>query len=248
MIEVNRESRSPPRIRPCVHLKYEDVGDPRSAAGEVLVRVVAAGMNPVDWMLRSGAVKDLIPIELPYILGIDLAGIVLAVGEDVVGFEAGDRVMALASHTYAELCSVKARDLVKIPTGLEMVYAATLPLVNLTGDQLIRLGTNVQPGQIVLITGALGAVGRSAVFAASEIGARVIAGVRGASLHPSIRINSVFAKVDTATTLHYAEAPRDGKLVIPIDRVMPLTAAAEAHAAAENGGVGKIVFTTRWFV
>jgi len=153
--------------------------DPKPAEGEVLVRVSATSLNPADWMLRSGVIKDLIPIEFPYILGCDLAGIVREVGEGVTDFKLGDRVMAMTMHTYAELCTVKAAALVKIPDGLEMTTAATLPLVNLTGDQLIRRGAQVKPGQTVLITGALGSVGRSAVFAASQIGARVIAGVRG---------------------------------------------------------------------
>jgi len=292
---------------PASNLKYEDFQDPKPAVGEVLVRVSATSLNPVDWMMRSGAVKDIIPIEFPYILGCDLAGTVRAVGEGVAGFEPGDQVMAMTLHTYAELCIVKAGELVKIPDGLEMTTAATLPLVNITGDQLVCLGAKVQPGQTVLITGALGAVGRSAVFAAAEIGARVIAGVRGkrldaarqlpgvteaiavdddadidklpqldcvadtlggelvgkliakvkpggtfgcfpstlqdGALYPAIHINSVFAKADAATTRHYAEAVRDGKLTIPVDRILPLAEAAEAQAAAEKGGVAKIVLT-----
>lgn len=291
---------------PASNLTYEDVEDPQPGASEVLVRVSATSLNPADWMLRSGVVKDLIPIELPYILGCDFAGIVREVGEGVTGF---NRVMAMTMHTYAELCTVKATDLVKIPDGLEMATAATLPLVTITGDYLIRQAAQVKPGQTVLITGALGAVGRSAVFAASEIGAKVIAGVRGkrldaarqlpgvieaidddaeidklglldcvadtiggnvasklltkvkqdgtfgcfpptpqdAALHPTIHINCVFGKADPATTLrttlHYAEAVRDGKLTIPIDRTMPLADAAEAHATAEKGGIAKIVLT-----
>jgi NADPH:quinone reductase-like Zn-dependent oxidoreductase len=94
-------------------LLYQDFDDPVPGIGEVLVRVSATSLNPVDWMLRSGAIKDLIPIEFPYILGVDLAGIVLKVGESVTVVEAGDRVMALTSHTYAELCIVKATDVVK---------------------------------------------------------------------------------------------------------------------------------------
>ncbi len=296
---------------PASNLTYEDVEDPKPAAGEVLVRVSATSLNPADWMLRSGVIKDLIPIEFPYILGCDLAGIVREVGEGVSSFKPGDRVMSMTLHTYAELCTVKATALVKIPDGLEMTTAATLPLVNLTGDLLIRRGANVQPDQTVLITGALGSVGRSAVFAASEIGAKVIAGVRGkrldaarqlpgvseaiaidddaeidklglldcvadtiggklasklltkvkqdgtfgcfpptpqdTALHPTIHINTVFGQLDPATTshttLHYAEAVRDGKLTIPIDRIMPLADAAEAHAPAEKGGIAKIVLT-----
>ena len=188
---------------PAKNLKYESFPDPAPADGAVLVRVSATSLNPIDWMQRSGVIKDLIPIEFPFVLGIDVAGTVAAVGDCVGGphsdrvsfcsryrlagtvaaagdcVEPGDRVMAMTTHTYAELCVVKATDLVKVPDGLDMTTAATLPLVNITGDQLIRLGAKVKSGQTVLITGALGAVGRSAVFAASEIGAKVIAGVRG---------------------------------------------------------------------
>src|SRR5713226_5490563 len=160
---------------PASLLTYEDVEDPKPAAGEVLVRVSATSINPADWKVRAGAVKDIIPVKFPYIPGCDLAGTVLEVGEGVTGFEPGDCVMAMAPHTYAELCTVKASNLVNIPAGLPMTTAAALPLVTLTGDNLIRLGANVQPGQTVLITGALGSVGRSAVFAASQIGARIIA-------------------------------------------------------------------------
>src|SRR6202030_2919269 len=99
---------------PASNLKYEDVEDPKPAAGEVLVRVSATSINPADWLVRSGAVKDIIPVEFPYIPGCDLAGIVREVGEGVTNFEPGDHVMAMTLHTYAELCTVKATDLVKI--------------------------------------------------------------------------------------------------------------------------------------
>ncbi len=175
---------------PASNLKYEDFETPKPAAGEVLVRVHAASLNPLDWMLRSGAIKDFMPIEFPFVLGVDLAGVVHELGAGVTGFQLGDRVMAFASRTYAEFCVVTAADLAKIPDGLEMTIASTLPLVNLTGDQLIR-GAKLAPGQTVLVAGALGAVGRSAVFAALEIGANVIAGVRGTKLDAARQLGGV---------------------------------------------------------
>jgi NADPH:quinone reductase-like Zn-dependent oxidoreductase len=293
---------------PASNLAYEDIADPKPAAGEVLVRVSSTSINPADWRVRSGSVKDFLPVEFPHIPGLDLAGTVVEAGEGVTSFEPGDHVMAVARRTYAELCTVKATDLAKIPDGLEMTTAAALPLVNVTGDAMIRLGAKVQPGQTVLITGAVGGVGRSAVFAASQIGARVIAGVRGkrldaarqlpgvseaiaidddaeidklgpldciadtvggefagqllarvkeggtfgcfptqnprnAALHPTIQINIVIAPVNSATILLYAEAVRDGKLTIPVERIMPLADAAEAQAIAEKGGTAKIILT-----
>ena len=287
-------------------LKYEDFPDPAPGSGEVLIRVQAVSLNPVDWKMRSGAAKEHFPVSFPGILGRDVAGIVREIGPDVQGFKAGDRVFALALATYAELCVVKAGELALIPEGIDITTAAAVPLVSLTGDQLIRRGANVQPGQTILLTGALGSVGRCALFAALEIGAKVIAGVRkkqmdealslgaiaaidlnddksiaslgivdavadtvdhevatkliskvkpggifasvlgppsNAALHPTIQVNAIMATPDPKTVVHYAEAIRDGKLKLPIDRIMPLSDASEAQAIAEKGGVGKIILT-----
>ncbi len=163
-------------------LTWEDSDDPQPGAGEVLVRVAAVSINPVDWKMRSGEAKARFPLEFPAIIGRDVAGVVRQVGEGVEDFQPGDKVFALAQHTYAELCVVKASELAKIPEGIELTQAAALPLVLLTGDQLIRLGTAVQAGQTVLVTGALGGVGRTAVRVAKDAGAKVIAGVRSRQL------------------------------------------------------------------
>jgi len=159
-------------------LKYEDFPDPKPGPGEVLVAVKAVSVNPIDFKMRSGAAKERFPVTFPGIIGRDVAGVVRELGEGVSDFAVGDRVFALADATYAELCVVPAKDLAKIPEGLEMTTAAAVPLVSVTGDQLIREATAVQPGQTILLTGAVGNVGRCALFAAREIGAKVIAGVR----------------------------------------------------------------------
>jgi NADPH:quinone reductase-like Zn-dependent oxidoreductase len=159
-------------------LIYEDFDDPTPGLGEVLVRVHAVSINPVDWKMRSGAAKEHFPVTFPGILGRDVAGVVAKLGEDVEGFKPGDRVFALAHATYAEFCVVKATDLALIPEGLELTTAGAVPLVSVTGDQLIRRAAKVQQGQTIVLTGALGSVGRCALFAALEIGAKVIAGVR----------------------------------------------------------------------
>src|SRR3978361_994828 len=163
---------------PASNLKYEDFPDPQPGPGEVLVRVSAASINPVDYKMRSGAAKERFPVEFPAILGRDLSGIVREVGEGVTTFAPGDRVMALAWSTYAELCIVKATELAKIPEGLEITTAAAIPLVSVTGDQVVRDAAKAQPGETILISGALGSVGRCAVYAAKELGAKVIAGAR----------------------------------------------------------------------
>lgn len=289
---------------PAKNLKYEDFEDPKPGPGEVLVRVQAVSLNPIDWKMRSGAAKDRFPVEFPAILGRDVAGIVRELGEGVQGFKEGDRVFALAHNTYAELCVVKASELAKIPEGLELTTASAVPLISATGDQLMRDGAKAQKDQTILLTGALGSVGRIALYAAKEIGVKIIAGVRkkqiqealslgavaaidisddteiaklgivdavadtiggptatkligkvkpggnygsvvgppsNAALHPTVQVNAFQAHPDPKTYVHYAEAIRDKKLVLPIDRMLPLAEAAEAQAAGEKGSVGKII-------
>lgn len=158
-------------------LKYEDYPDPILQPGEVLVRVAAAGVNPIDAVLRSGEIKERQPVEFPGVLGRDLAGTVEKLGVGVNGFSVGDQVLAWTYHTYAERCAVKPEFLVRVPQGMNLVDSAAIPLVTMTGSQLILVGADAKPGQTVLVSGAAGGVGRSAVFAAKDRGAVVIAGV-----------------------------------------------------------------------
>ena len=158
-------------------LKYEDYPDPILHPGEVLVRVAAAGVNPIDALERSGQTKEWRPVQFPGVLGCDLSGTVEKLGTGVEGFSTGEQVLALADHTYAELCAVKAELLARVPKGMNLAEAAALPLVTMTGSQLVFVAADVKPGQTVLVSGAAGNVGRSAVFAAKDRGAVVVAGV-----------------------------------------------------------------------
>jgi NADPH:quinone reductase-like Zn-dependent oxidoreductase len=198
---------------------------------------------------------------------------------------------------------VKAAVLAKVPKGLDLIQAAALPLVTVTGNQLLA-ATGIKAGQTVMVIGAVGNVGRSAVFAAKERGAIVIAGVlarqmdeaktvgadqvaatdddtaianlppldavadavggrtaekliakvkpggvyasvvgapQNAAQYPSVKVVHVFSKFDRQTLEFMAAAVRDGKLIIPISEKLPLSEAAEAQAAAEKGGIGKIL-------
>jgi len=285
-------------------LKYEDVADPVAGNGEVLVRLAASSINPVDYKLRSGAYKEFMPLTFPAILGHDVSGLVRSVGPGVTRFTPGDKVMALASKTYAELAVVKAAELAHVPDGLDLVEAAALPLVTLTGTQLIIRGTGIRAAQTVLVSGALGSVGRSAVHAAKQAGATVIAGVRkrqveearslgadqivalddtaameklgfldavadtvggttaqaligtvkpggvfasvlgppaNAKLNPTVRVVPVQVAGDAAMLRALAEDVAAKRLVIPIDRIIPLADAGEGQAAAEKGGIGKVL-------
>jgi NADPH:quinone reductase-like Zn-dependent oxidoreductase len=284
-------------------LKFEEYPDPVAGPGEVLVRVAASSVNPIDYKRRAGLTKDFYPINFPGLMGVDIAGTVVTVGPGVEGFARGDQVLAMAADTYAELCVVKAAILAKVPKGLDLIQAAALPLVTTTGNQLIS-ATGIKAGQTVLVVGAAGNVGRSAVFTAKQRGAVVIAGVlksqmdeaktigadqlvatdddnaianlpmldvvadtvngktaeqliakvkpggvfasvlgapRNAEKYPAIKVVPVYSTPDAKTLQFMAEAVRDGKLVIPISRKLPLSEAAEAQAAAEQGGIGKVL-------
>ena len=157
-------------------LKFEDYPDPVPGPGEVLVRVAATSVNPIDYKRRAGLTKDFYPLTFPGLIGVDLAGTIMKGGPGVEGFSVGDKVFAMADNTYAELCVVKAAMLAKIPMGLDLIQAAALPLVTITGNQLMS-ATGIKAGQTVMVVGAVGNVGRSAVFTAKQRGATVIAGV-----------------------------------------------------------------------
>jgi NADPH:quinone reductase-like Zn-dependent oxidoreductase len=161
-------------------LRFEDnVPEPQINGGTVLIAAAAASVNPIDWKLRSGMRRKDFPLSFPAILGRDVSGVVRVVGAKVKHFKPGDRVLALTNATYAELVAVDESDVTHLPDGVDLADAAAIPLVALTGDQLVRFATNVQKGQVVLVTGALGSVGRAAVHTAKKLGAQVIAGVRG---------------------------------------------------------------------
>jgi NADPH:quinone reductase-like Zn-dependent oxidoreductase len=157
-------------------LKFEQYPDPVPGPGEVLVRVAASSVNPIDYKRRAGLTKDFYPMQFPSLIGVDIAGTVIKIGSGVEDFSVGDQVFAMADNTYAELCVVKAAVLAKVPKGLDLIQAAALPLVTVTGNQLTA-ATEIKAGQTVLVVGAVGNVGRSAVFTAKQRGATVIAGV-----------------------------------------------------------------------
>ncbi len=160
-------------------LIYEDhVPEPPMGIDSVLIQTAAASVNPIDWKVRSGARQKDFPLAFPTILGRDVSGTVLAVGAGVKNCKVGDRVLAFANATYAELVAVDSSLVTHLPDGVNLGDASAIPLIALTGDQLVRHAAGVQAGQTILVTGALGSVGRAAAHSAGKMGARVIAGVR----------------------------------------------------------------------
>jgi NADPH:quinone reductase-like Zn-dependent oxidoreductase len=160
-------------------LQYEDVRRPKPQAGEVLVRVHAAGVNPFDWKVREGQMKDSWPYQFPLILGWDLSGVIEKLGRGVSRFKIGDRVYSLADPTrngaYADYIVVRESELALKPNSLHHVQAAAVPLSGLTAWHALFDAAELQPGQRVLIHGGAGGVGHYAVQLAKWRGAYVIA-------------------------------------------------------------------------
>jgi NADPH:quinone reductase-like Zn-dependent oxidoreductase len=180
-------------------LKFEDnVPDPQLSGDTVLIASTATSVNPIDWKVRSGARQKDFPLTFPAILGRDVSGVVRAVGANVKHFKPGERVLALTNRAYAELVAVPDSEVTHLPDGVDPVDAAAIPLVAMTGDQLVRIAANLQKGQTILITGAVGSVGRAAVHTAKKMGAQVIAGVRKTQLEDarSLGVSGVLAVDD----------------------------------------------------
>ncbi|NGO71852.1 NADP-dependent oxidoreductase [Streptomyces boncukensis] len=160
-------------------LRYENVDRPVPGAGQVLVRMAATSFNPVDDHIRAGALAEMIPIELPYVPGIDLAGTVEELGAGVTGFQAGDQVVAMlpldSAGGAAEYVAVPAESLAPAPRTIALADAAALPLTGLAAWQTAFELAEVKSGQSVLVNGAGGGVGSLVVQLAVDAGAKVTA-------------------------------------------------------------------------
>ncbi len=172
--------------------KFEVRGmpDPRAESGAIVVRMAGASINPVDWKMRSGDAKGRFPVTFPAILGRDVSGAVVAIGAGVTSFAIGDGVLGLVWGAYAELAAAPVDCWAKRPAGLDPVDAGALPLVLLTGAQLIETAVKPAKGSTVLVTGAAGSVGRAAVFAAKSLGATVWAGVRASQREEAMTLGA----------------------------------------------------------
>src|SRR4051812_24125825 len=145
-------------------LELRDLPEPQPGANQLAVRVAGASINPIDWKLRSGHYQKFMPLELPAVLGRDVAGTVLSVGSGVTGFTVGARVLGLVWRGYAEIVVAPIDAWAPVPANLDLTDAAALPLVVLTGAQLAEEAIDARAGEVVLVTGATGGVGRATVF------------------------------------------------------------------------------------
>lgn len=167
-------------------LKYEDAPVPKPEKDEVLIKVYASGVNPVDWKIRAGLAQKSFPVELPLIPGWDVSGEIEEVGSDILNFKKGDEVYSRPDPTrngsYAEYVVVKANEVNSKPKSIGHEKAAAVPLAGLTAWQGLFEHGNLQAGQKVLIHAAAGGVGTFAVQFAKWKGAYVIGTASGENL------------------------------------------------------------------
>ncbi len=157
-------------------LQYEDMPPPAIKSGQLVVKVHASCINPVDWKIRQGMLRFITGNNFPIILGLDLSGEVIQVGSGVTGFNVGDAIygsVSIPGGAYAEYATVSAKSVALKPTNISYEEAAAVPVAGLTALQALRDLGNIQPGQNVLINGASGGVGTFAVQIAKALGANV---------------------------------------------------------------------------
>ena len=202
-------------------LHYEDAPRPQPQAGEVLVRVHAAGVNPIDWKVREGHMKDFWPHEFPLILGWDVSGTVEAVGPGPAAagrFKKGDEVYSVPDVSrdgaYAEFIVVRESELALKPKSLHHVHAAAVPLAAVTAWQALFDAGQLLPGQRVLIHGGSGGVGHVAVQLAKWKGAHVF-GTASTKNQELLRELGVDEPIDY-TKKKFEDVARDVDLVLDL--------------------------------
>src|SRR5246127_786463 len=166
-------------------LRGRDVPEPKVGNSDVLVRVSAASINPLDKMVRNGEFKQLLKYKTPFVLGHDLAGVVTQVGAGVRDFKVGDEVYArprdLRIGTFAESIAIDQDDVALKPISLTLHEAAAVPLVALAAWQILVEKAQVKPGQKVLVHAGAGGLGSTVIQLAKHLGAHVATTASGAT-------------------------------------------------------------------
>lgn len=163
-------------------LRLEEVQNPSISEDQILVRVHDAGVNPVDWKIRQGDMKQVIAASFPLTIGQDVAGEVAKRGTAVKRFAIGDRVFGFAQGAYAEYAAAPESTVAPMPESMGYATAAALPTAGLTALQIIRDAVHARPGMTILIQGAAGGVGSFATQIANNFGAKVIGTATGDDL------------------------------------------------------------------
>src|SRR5438093_3937613 len=156
---------------------FAEIPRPVPKPDEILVRVHAAGLNPIDYMIAKGMFKPILRFQLPATLGSDLAGAVVEVGSRVTRFKPGDAVFAsifdLGTGSIAEFAVVPENAAALKPANLDFVQAASIPMVGLTAWQALKERANLRAGQKVFIPAGAGGIGTFAIQLAKHLGAKV---------------------------------------------------------------------------
>lgn len=157
-------------------VQLTEIAKPTITADQLLIEVVAASVNPVDYKIQQGAGKYVLGNRLPLTLGHDFSGIVREVGSAVKQYQVGDRVFGRVPKTgaFCDYVAVGVNDIAQAPTSVSLIEAAAVPLVGLTAIQGLTEGLQVQDGQTILITGGAGGVGSAAIAIAHALGVKVV--------------------------------------------------------------------------
>ncbi|MFE0526257.1 zinc-dependent alcohol dehydrogenase family protein [Micromonospora parva] len=233
-----------------VPLTVEEIGDPAPGPGQVLVRVVASGVNPLDTKIQAGKAAHA-RVQLPAVLGMDLAGVVAAVDAEVTGFDPGDEVYGLCGGvgdlpgSLAEYTAVDARLLAHKPNNLSMREAAALPLAAITSWEGLVDRAGVHAGQKVLVHGGAGGVGYVGLQLARARGAEVYATGRPASLRVIESLGAVPIDYTASSVDEYVERHTGGEgFDIIVDNVGGTT--LDASFAAVRTYHGHVVSALGW--
>lgn len=197
-------------------LQYEDAPNPKPGKGEILIRVYAAGVNPVDWKVRAGYVKQFINHQLPLIVGWDVSGVVEEIGEGVMKYKKGDEVYCRTDITrngaYAEFIVVSESDVAFKPRSIDHIHSAAIPITSLTAWQSIFDVGGLEKGQKILIHGAAGGVGSFAVQFAKWKGAYVYA--TASEKNHSVLKNLGADEVIDYNKVHFEDVVKDADVVL----------------------------------
>lgn len=216
--------------------ELRDVPRPVPRAGEVLVKVAASALNPVDFKIREGKLKPILNLNMPAVMGSELAGTVIETGPGITRFAIGERVFARtateAMGGFADYAVVAERLLARIPDALDFVTAASIPLAGLTALQALRDEAALGPGSRVFISGGAGGVGTFAIQIAKWLGAEV-------ATTASPRGRELVERLGADTVIDYTIGPFEN-LVGPVDAVFDLIGGdtlRRAFTLVKRGGV-----------
>jgi alcohol dehydrogenase len=243
-----------------------DVVVPKPRPRDILVAVRAAGLNPVDFKFRQGKLRAILRPKLPFVLGNELAGEVIAVGRDVKRFHVGDRVFARVAKdragAFAEQACVDENDAAHMPRNLDFTAAAAVPLAGLTALQALRDELRIEPGQKVFISGGAGGVGTFAIQIAKWLGAHVTttASKRGEALVRSLGCDEVidYTVQDVSSAEDKFDAGFDligGKtldqmfeIMKPGTKIVSVAAVPEPQTAMKDLGGRRILSAIFWLI